>query len=132
MWRLTRSLLDLQNSSSEVRLLQVEGLDSPEEPVRLHAALRWPAYAPVMGDRLMFVLSVWREGQPPLLNSTTRTTPVFFPFPNLQTETITIHLPRGYRPGTLPKPITAHSGESPMHSPFPRPRARPAHGRASR
>ena len=64
-----------------------------------------------MGDRLMFVLSVWREGQPPLLNSTTRTTPVFFPFPNLQTETITIHLPRGYRPGTLPKPITAHSGE---------------------
>ena len=80
-WRLTRSLLDLQNSSSEVRLLQVEGLDLPEEPVRLHAALRWPRTPQSLGDRLMFVLSVWREGQPPLLNSTTRTTPVFFPFP---------------------------------------------------
>ena len=110
-WRLARSLLDLQNSSSEVRLEQVEGLESPEEPVRLHAALRWPAYAPVMGDRLMFVLAVWQEGRPPLLSKTTRTTPVFFRFPTVQSETITIHLPRGYRPGTLPKPITATSGD---------------------
>jgi len=109
-WRLARSLLDLQNSSSEVRLLKVEGLDSPEEPVRVQATLRWPAYAPVIGDRMMFVRSVWQEGQPPLLNKTTRTTPVFFHFPEAQNETIKIHLPAGYRPGALPKPIAASSG----------------------
>jgi hypothetical protein len=108
---LARSLLDLENSSSEVRLLKVEGLDTPEEPVRLHASLRWPAYAPVLSDRMLFAPAVWSEGRPPLLNESKRTTPVFFRFPSTEKESITIHLPRGYRPGALPKPISASSGD---------------------
>jgi len=90
--------------------LKVEGLDAPEEPVRLYAALRWSAYAPVLGDRMLLALSVWREGRPPLLNETKRTTPVFFHFPNVEREVIAVHLPPGYRPAALPKPIAASSG----------------------
>jgi hypothetical protein len=108
--KMTRSLLGLDNSSSEVRLIKVEGLDTPEERVRIEATVSWPAYAPVLRDRMTFILSVWTEGRPPLLNESKRTTPVFFDYAQAEKETIKVHLPRGYVPGTLPKPITASSG----------------------
>ncbi len=110
-WRLARSLLDLENPSAELRLHEIEGLDNPDEPVRIHASIRWPAYAPMVNDQMVFPLAVWREGQPPLLNELKRTTPVFFEFPRVETESITIHLPGGYRPRFLPKAITAQSGD---------------------
>jgi len=77
----------------------------------VRAAVRWPAYAPVLGDRMMFVLSVWHDGQPPLLKESRRVTPVFFHFPITEQETVTIRLPHDYRPGALPKPIAASSGD---------------------
>jgi hypothetical protein len=110
-WDLARPLLELDNSSSEVRLLKVEGLDSPEEPVRLSATVHWPSYAPMLGDRMMFMLSVWQEGRSPLLNESKRTTPVFFQYPDIEKEIITVRLPPGYRPGALPKPIASNSGD---------------------
>lgn len=110
-WRLAKRLLDLEDSSSEVRLLKVEGLASPEEPLRVTAAVRWPSYAPVLSDRMTFALAVWREGRPPLLNESIRTTPVFFRFPSVERETMVVHLPAGFAPGTLPKPIEASSGD---------------------
>jgi hypothetical protein len=110
-WQLARSLLDLENSSAEVRLHEIEGLENPDEPVRIHASVRWPAYAPMLNDQMVFPLAVWREGQPPLLNELKRTTPVFFDFPRTETESITIHLPGNYRPRFLPKAITAQSGD---------------------
>jgi hypothetical protein len=109
--RMARSLLSLENSSCEVRLLKVDGLHAPEGPLRIDAAVRWPSYAPVLGDRMTFVLSVLTEGRPPLLNESERKTPVFFRYPQLEKETIVIHLPQGFRPGTLPKPIEAASGD---------------------
>jgi hypothetical protein len=60
---------------------------------------------------MTFVLSVWTEGRPPLLNESERRTPVFFNYPSLEKETINVHLPKGFRPGTLPKPIQATSGD---------------------
>lgn len=109
--RLARSLFGLENSSGEVRLTGVDGFNAPDEPLRLHAAVEWPAYAPVLGDRLNFVLSVWTEGRAPLLSESERKTPVFFDFPNVERETITVRLPKGFLPGSLPKPIAATSGD---------------------
>ncbi len=107
---MAKSLLGLGNSSGEVRLVSVDGLHNPDDPVIIEARVRWPAYAPVLRDRMTFVLSVWTEGQPPLLNESKRTTPVFFNYATMEKETITVHLPQGYSPGTLPKPITATRG----------------------
>ncbi len=78
--------------------------------MRLHASVYWPAYAPVLGDRIMFPLAVWRDGQQPVINEKTRTTPVFFRFPRLESESIVVHLPDGCQPAFVPKPITARSG----------------------
>jgi hypothetical protein len=103
---MAKSLLDLEYSSCEVKLKKVDGLDTPEDPLRIEAALRWPSYAAVLDDRMTFVLSVWTEGRPPLLNESKRTTPVFFDYARTEKETIRVHLPSGYALGTLPKPIT--------------------------
>ncbi|MFA5264822.1 MAG: hypothetical protein WC378_13445 [Opitutaceae bacterium] len=110
-WIYAASLFDLDDSSSEVRLLKVEGLESPEEPVRMHATLNWPSYAPMLNNRLMFVLSILQAGQPPLLNESKRTTPVFFQYPKIDKSTVVVRLPQGYRPGTLPKPIVSSTGD---------------------
>jgi hypothetical protein len=110
-WQLTRPLLDLENSSSEVRLLKIEGLDSIDGPVRLRASVHWPAFAAILNDRIVLPLSIWHVGQPPLLNELKRTTSVFFQFPRLETETVTVHLPANFRPEFLPKPISARHGD---------------------
>ena len=108
-WREARWLFGLENSSSEVQLVKIEGLDKPDDPVRVSATVHWPSYAAVLKDRMVFPLAVWCEGRPPVLSESTRTTPVFFQFPCVETETITIHLPPGYRPAYLPEPISAHT-----------------------
>jgi len=110
-WQLARSLLDLGNSSSEVRLVKIEGLDTPDEPVRIHATVHWPAYAEILQGQIIFPLAVWEEGRPPLLNTSTRTTPVFFHFSSVERESITVHLPANLQASALPGPITAKSGD---------------------
>ena len=109
-WQLVRNLLDLKNSSGEARLLDVEGLETPDEPLKIRAFVRWPAYAAVIGERMMFAPSVFHQGAPPLLNESTRKTAVFFDFPHAETEAITIDLPRGLSLGAGFKPVVASSG----------------------
>ncbi len=107
---IAKSLFDLDSSACEVRLLGIDGASSPDEPLQLRGHLRWPAYAAVIGNRMSLVLSVWNEGRPPILTESKRTTPVFFRYMGVERQTVTVHLPRGYRLGALPAPIAAHSG----------------------
>lgn len=108
---MARALLDLENSSSEVQLQKIDGLNNPDEPLRIHAAVHWPAYAPVLNDRMVFPLAVWEEGQPPVLNASGRTTPVFFHFENTEEESIVIHLPAHSRPLYLPQAMKARQAD---------------------
>jgi transglutaminase-like putative cysteine protease len=101
-----QSLFSLSGQPCEVRLLGVEGYAAPDQPLVLRAKMRWPAYAAAAGDRMTFVLSVFTNGRAPVLAESTRTTPVFFHFPSTDTQSITVHLPDGFRTGPLPKPIT--------------------------
>jgi transglutaminase-like putative cysteine protease len=110
-WQLARWLLDLENPSCEVRLLNVDGLENAEEPLRIHASVAWPAYASIMNTRIVFPIAVWQDGQAPFLNEQKRTTPVFDHFPKVETESITIHLPADFRPSFVPDPIKARSGD---------------------
>lgn len=109
-WQSLRELLDLESSSAEARLLSVDGLDTPEKPVRIRASLRWPAYAEVVGHRLLLAPAVFNQGLPPLLTETERRTPAFFPFPLRVKDSITIHLPPGVHFNAKSHPIAAHLG----------------------
>ena len=110
-WTLVRSMFDLESSSADARLISVEGQDAFEQPLRIKAFIRWPAYAALMEGRIMLAPSIFSDGQGPLLSATTRKTPVFFDYPVAKKDTISIQLPRGYRPGPLPPPIATSSGE---------------------
>jgi hypothetical protein len=110
-WTLARSIFDLESSSAEARLISVEGQDTPEQPLRVKAFIAWPAYASLMGGRMMIAPALFNEGQAPLLSASTRKTPVFFHYPVTKRDSITIQLPQGYRPGTLPQPIVSSSGD---------------------
>jgi hypothetical protein len=109
--QLTRTLFDLETSYCEARLISVEGLDSPEEPVRVRAFVRWPAYAEIAGQRILLPVSVFARSRPPLLNASARTTPVFFRFPSSAKDSITIRLPQGYAPEALPEPSETDIGD---------------------
>lgn len=112
LWgRSMRDLLGVQNSPCEAHLVKVEGLENVELPVTIEARIFWPAYAPVLGDRIPFLLSVWTNGRPPILSHSARTTPTFFNFPSLEHETITVRLPKGFAPAALPKPMEAGTPE---------------------
>jgi transglutaminase-like putative cysteine protease len=108
---MAKALFDLESSSCEVSLQGVDGVSAPEEPLRLRASVRWPAYAAAVGDRMTFALSVWNEGRPPVLGESRRTTPVFFHFPSVEKQTVTVHLPPGYHADSVPKPIGARSAD---------------------
>jgi hypothetical protein len=110
-WTLARSIFDLESSSAEARLISVEGQDAPEQPLRVKAFIAWPAYAALMEGRMMIAPALFNEGQAPLLSASTRKTPVFFHYPVTKRDSITIQLPQGYRPGTLPQPIVSSSGD---------------------
>jgi hypothetical protein len=109
--KLARSIFELEQSTAAIRLEAIEGLAAPEEPVRVRAFIRWPAYAAVLGDRMVLGPAVFRDGLPPLLNESDRKTPVFWEFPRSDVDSVRIHLPAGYQPGALPKPISAKSGD---------------------
>jgi len=110
-WQEARSLFGLDNSSAEIRLVGVEGLPTPDEPVRVRAAIRWPAYAAKTGARFLLAPSVFTEGHPPMLSATTRKTPVFFQYPREEHDLVTIHLPAGLKAAALPKPITSSTAD---------------------
>jgi hypothetical protein len=105
-----QSLFGLDGQPCEVHLLGVDGYSAPDEPLVLRARIRWPAYAANAGDRTTFILSVFTDGRPPVLAESTRTTPVFFHYPSIERQSVTVHLPDGYRIGSLPKPIEGSAG----------------------
>jgi len=107
---LAKDLLGLESSSCEANLVGIEGVETPGGPVRVHARVRWPSYAPVLSNRMSLVLAVWASGRAPLLNASERTSPVFFHYARMEHEHVTVHLPAGYRAGILPKPIEAAGG----------------------
>ena len=109
-WQLARSIFSMENAWAEVRLLAVEGLEETEEPVRVRAALDWPAYAAILNDRVVLAPAIFQQGNPPLLYESERKTPVFFPYPCAESQRITIRLPSGCTVATLPKPIAATEG----------------------
>ena len=110
-WTLVRSMFGLESSSADARLISVEGQDAFEQPLRVKAFIRWPAYGALMEGRMMLSPAILNDGQAPLLSATARKTPVFFHYPVTKRDSITIQLPPGYRPGTLPPPIATSSGE---------------------
>lgn len=110
-WNEARALFGLDNSSAEIRLLGVEGLAAPDEPVRVRAFIRWPAYAAKTGARFLIAPAIFQEGQPPLLSASTRKTPVFFNYPREEHDLVTVHLSAGVKAAALPKPITASTAD---------------------
>jgi len=106
-----RSLFNLEGSIGDAHLLSVEGMESLEEPVRVKAFIRWPSYAALMEKKMVIFPSVFSEGHPPLLNENSRKTPVFFRFPRMERDSITICLPPGYAPAASIKPITASTDD---------------------
>lgn len=110
-WQEARSLFGLDNSSAEIRLHGVDNLANPDEPVRVRAFIRWPAYAARTGSRFLLTPAVFNEGQPPTLSASSRKYPVFFHYPLAEHDLVTIKLPAGMKAAALPKPITSSTAD---------------------
>ena len=108
---LARQFLGLENAPCEVRLVSVEGLSDPEEPIRVRTTIEWPTYASIAGNQILVPVAVFAVSNPPLLNESDRSTPVFVHYPSSRHEAITVRLPAGYVPKTVPKPLAAKSGD---------------------
>lgn len=106
-WNILPSILELENATIELQLRGVDGFEQIEKPLRVRAFIRWPSYAALSQSRLLLTPCATHQGEGPLLNATRRTTPVFFQFPSVVKDTLTIKLPGGYRPEKLPAEMRA-------------------------
>jgi hypothetical protein len=110
-WSVAAEQFQLWNSMATVTTQAVLGFDQPDAPMQIRASIRWPAYATVLPDRLILVPAVFGAGHAPMFNESTRHTSVFFSYPFLDAEHITIHLPTGFSPGPAIQPIASSRAE---------------------
>jgi len=93
---IARKNLVRQFAPAEVSSLEIENIDDPGKPVQISFFLRWPGYAAMANDRLIFRPFVFRANEHPPFAADERRNAVYFPYKHEETDTLTLALPEGY------------------------------------
>jgi hypothetical protein len=83
-------------SSAEISNVQIKNVADRELPIIETYHVRVPGYAEKLGKRLFFEPGFFQHGKAPLLTTSTRTYPVYFPYPWTEDDIIMIDLPAGF------------------------------------
>lgn len=85
-----------QLSSAELTKVQIENVTDPMKPL-IHAYhIRVPGYAQRTGKRLFLQPAFFQRGIKPLFSDSARQYPVYFHYPWLEEDEVTIELPAGF------------------------------------
>ena len=85
-----------QLSSAELTKVQIENVTDPVKPL-IHAYhIRVPGYAQRTGKRLFLQPAFFQRGIKPLFSDSARQYPVYFHYPWLEEDEVTIELPAGF------------------------------------
>jgi hypothetical protein len=100
-----RDMVKSRFSNAEVSAVKIENLIECEKPVTYSYHVRIPGYAQRTGKRLFLQPAVFERGRPALFPTTERTYDVYFQYPWLETDDVTIKLPAGFRYENAEAPV---------------------------
>ncbi len=83
-------------SGAEISNVQIQNVMDREQPVVESYHVRIAGYAQRIGRRLFFEPGYFQHGRAPMLTTSTRTHPIYFPYPWTEDDTVIIDLPKGF------------------------------------
>jgi hypothetical protein len=100
-------------AASDVRLINVPGWENAEEPLAADFDLRIEAWADVAGRRMLLPVEVFGGEERHLFEYARRVQPVYFDFPFMRRDDVSVALPERYRADIVPlERQTANDGAS--------------------
>jgi hypothetical protein len=91
-------------------ITSMTGWDKNSEPVHIEATVKIPGYATAAGHRVLVPLTFFQATQPASFQSEKRVNSIYFHFPEIEKDSISIHVPLAYKIETLPAPQKATPG----------------------
>jgi hypothetical protein len=89
-------------SGGNVKLTSSQGWDDTDAPLVAHFSLELPAYASTAGKRLLIPAFLFQAKQGDAFKHAERRYPVYFPYAFSEFDSVTINLPQGYTPESVP------------------------------
>ncbi|HEX5736432.1 MAG TPA: DUF3857 and transglutaminase domain-containing protein [Blastocatellia bacterium] len=94
--KMLRDMLKEQMSTAELSNIRVENLTESSKPLIYSFHVRVPGYAQRTGRRLILQLAFFQRGLSPRFTSSQRNHSIYFHFPWLEDDDVTIDLPVGF------------------------------------
>lgn len=85
-------------------ITSMTGWDKNSDPVHIEGTLRVPGYATTAGHRVLVPLTFFQASQPVSFQHEKRINSIYFHYPEIEKDSITIHVPGGFKIETLPAP----------------------------
>ncbi|MGA8072084.1 MAG: hypothetical protein WB995_01335, partial [Candidatus Acidiferrales bacterium] len=107
---ITDELKTVLPAGTVFEITSMTGWDKNTQPVHIEATLHIPGYATTAGHRVLVPLTFFQANQPVSFQSEKRVNSIYFHFPEIEKDSITMHVPTGFKIETLPAPQKANPG----------------------
>jgi len=99
-------------SSATFEITSMTGWDKLDDPIHVEGTLRIPGFATSAGHRVLVPLTFFQAIYPASFQHEYRSNAVYFHFPAIEKDSLSIHMPGAYKIETLPPPSHATPGAS--------------------
>ena len=91
-------------------ITSMSGWDKNSDPVHIEGTVRIPGFATAAGHRILVPLTFFQADQPTSFQHEKRVNSIYFHFPEIEKDSITMHVPSGFKIETLPAPQKSSPG----------------------
>ncbi len=106
-----RAAVKERMSTAEVTNIKIENVTDPIKPYSYSYHIRVPGYAQRTGKRIFLQPGFFEHGRNPIFSGSERKHPIYFHFPWLEEDEVTISLPPGYALDNADSPLPIKAGE---------------------
>jgi hypothetical protein len=97
-------------ASSLVKMTVAQGWEDADAPLAARFSVEVPNYATLAGKRLLIPAFLFQSKQNQAFAHGQRKYPVYFPYPFTDNDTVTLQVPAGFTPESVPTPQDAKLG----------------------
>ena len=106
-----RTEIKARLSTAEVSDIKIENVTDPIKPLKCSFHIRVPGYAQRTGKRLFLQPSFFQHGLSAMFGATDRRQQIYFHYPWLEKDEVSIELPPGYALDNADKPAPFNAGQ---------------------
>ncbi len=107
---ITDELKTVLPAGAVFEITSMTGWDTNSDPVHIEGTVRIPGFATAAGHRVLVPLTFFRATQPVSFQHENRINNIYFHYPEIEKDSITIHVPAGFKIETLPPPQKSSPG----------------------